>query len=378
MAGVERDAMAGGGVNCSTWFINCKKQGIDKPRSGYIPQAGDIIFFNDPSEHREATHVGLVRYSDGNRVYTIEGNVTIGEEYSENGEYVALKEHDISSSFIVGYATPNYNQSKTYNRVDYTGKFLSCGSYIATDTIDIFENADGVGLIGNIEQFSVFSVKAIEGEHLKIIDRNGVVGYVKVSEDTIQITSTESIYTITYINEDGSQMYMPQYRRAEEQKYVISSVPKRDKCGFVGWVFTTSEEKTIFSPGDKLPNDGADMTLQAKWDTNYYLISFKNEDGTLLDQKHGYYGDTFELPEAPTAPEGYEFSGWGIISDTETEIVEIDGVIRSGASYTAVFTKVITDEPQATADGCSSSLGGAVSVILAGIIGLSFAIRKKK
>jgi hypothetical protein len=188
LAGVKSDAIAGGGVNCSTWFINCKKQGIDKPRSGYIPQAGDIIFFNDPSENREATHVGLVRYSDGNRVYTVEGNVTTGEEYSSNGEYVALKEHDISSSFIVGYATPKYNQSESYKRVDYTGKFLSCGSYIATDALDIFENSDGSGMIGNLEQFSVFSVKAIEGDYMKVIDRNGVVGYVcEVSTNSCRV-----------------------------------------------------------------------------------------------------------------------------------------------------------------------------------------------
>ena len=376
MAGVERDAMADGGVNCSTWFINCKKQGIDKPRSGYIPQAGDIIFFNDPSENREATHVGLVRYSDGNRVYTVEGNVTIGEEYSENGEYVALKEHDISSSFIVGYATPKYNQSKSYKRVDYTGRFLSCGSYIATDTLDIFANAEDGESIGSIKQFSVFAVKAIKGNYLKVTDKNGTEGYVKASADTVQLTTTESIYTITYINEDGTQMYMPQYRRAEEQKYVISSLPKRDKCGFVGWVLTASEEKATFSPGDKLPNDGADMILQAKWDTNYYIVSFKNEDGTLLDQKHGYYGNTFELPEAPEAPVGYVFSGWGVKSEDTLEIVEIDGVIRSNASYTAVFTEENSNKPQATTSGCSSSLGGA-AVILAGIFGLAFVIRKK-
>ena len=375
MAGVERDAMAGGGVNCSTWFSNCKEEGIYKSKSGYIPKAGDIVFFNDPSENRASTHVGLVRYSDGNRVYTVEGNVTIGEEYSSNGEYVALKDHDISSSFIVGYATPEYKTNNSRRTVDYSGGFLSRGCYIATAKLDVFEKAEDGNATGAIDQFTVFSVSAVEGDYLKLSGYNGTDGYVKISEDTVQITTTESVYLITYINDDGSEIYLPQYRLSFEQKHVISSIPKRDGCGFVGWTFVGGDESKIFAPGDKLPNYGADMTLKAKWDTNYYVVSFKTESGTLISQEHGYYGEKFEVPEAPKAPDGYVFSGWAVDKDGESEVVEIDGVIRSNASYTAQFEKAAaTEKPQ---DGCSSSIGGAV-VVISAIIGLAFAVRKKK
>lgn len=375
MAGVERDAMAGGGVNCSTWYSNCKEKGIYQSKSGYIPKAGDIVFFNDPSENRASTHVGLVRYSDGNRVYTVEGNVTIGEEYSSNGEYVALKDHDISSSFIVGYATPEYKTNNTRKTVDYTGGFLSRGCYIATAKLDVFEKTEGGNVTGSIDQFTVFSVSAVEGDYLKVSDYNGTDGYVRNSEDAVQLTTIESIYLVTYINEDGSQIYLPQYRLSYEQKYVISSVPKRDGCGFVGWTFVGGSEGNIFKPGDKLPNYGTDMTLQAKWDMNYYVVSFKTEDGTLISQAHGYYGEKFEIPEAPEAPDGYVFSGWSIDKDGESEIVEVDGVIRGKASYTAQFEKAAVAEK--TQDGCSSSIGGAV-VVISAIVGLAFALRKKK
>lgn len=375
MAGVGRDAMADGGVNCSTWFSSCKAAGIYKSKSGYIPQAGDIVFFNDPSENRASTHVGLVRYSDGNRVYTVEGNVTIGEEYSSNGEYVALKDHDISSSFIVGYATPKYSTSSSKRTVDYTGGFLSRGSYIATAKLDIFEKAEDGNAIGAIDQFTVFSVSAVEGDYLKVSVEEGAGGYVKAGEDTVQLTTTESVYLVRYINEDGSQIYMPQYRLSFQQKYVISSVPKREGCGFVGWTFVGGDGNRIFLPGGKLPNYGVDMVLQAKWDTNYYVVSFKTEDGTLISQAHGYYGEKFEIPEAPEAPDGYVFSGWSIDKDGESEIVEVDGVIRGKASYTAQFEKAAVAEK--TQSGCASNIGGAV-VVISAIIGLAFVVRKKK
>ncbi len=64
----------------------------------YIPQAGDIIFFlwdDARGGSYSGSHVGIVTSSDGNKVYTIEGNT--------GGGIVRAKEYSINDSSIVAY-----------------------------------------------------------------------------------------------------------------------------------------------------------------------------------------------------------------------------------------------------------------------------------
>ena len=77
-AGVPESATAGVEVSCQRWFADCKAEGIYRSKGGYIPKLGDIIFFKDKGSAVDSTHVGLVRYSDGNYVYTVEGNTSNG------------------------------------------------------------------------------------------------------------------------------------------------------------------------------------------------------------------------------------------------------------------------------------------------------------
>jgi len=337
LAGVDEDA-SGSDVSCKRWYSASKKMGIFKSKGGYIPGSGDIIFFRDSGSSDDSTHVGLVRYSDGKYVYTVEGNTSNGSEYSSHGEYVALKKYELSSGYIVGYASPTYEANKTARRVDYSGGFLSLGDYISSEEIRIYtDSALSTDSGKQIPVHTVFKVIEISGEYLKV-KADAAEGYVKANSPIAQLTTTESIYTVNYVSETGATMFMPQYRRADEQKYVYSNKPQRDKSGFVGWKLQKSQSE-ILSPGDKLPNTDANITLVAVFDTNYYVVSFKNEDGTLIDQFHGYYGTTFTYPEAPSTPEGYVFTGWS---------AGTGGVIKGDASYTATF---MTEEEFIAAGG---------------------------
>ena len=66
---------------------------------GYIPEAGDIIFF-DWELDGKANHVGIVEKVENNIVYTIEGN-------SDN-DTCRRKEYPVNSPYIFGYGTPAY------------------------------------------------------------------------------------------------------------------------------------------------------------------------------------------------------------------------------------------------------------------------------
>lgn len=67
--------------------------------SGFIPNPGDIIFF-DWEVDGKPNHVGIVEKVENNKVYTIEGNST------DDG--CRKKEYDLNSKVIFGYGTPAY------------------------------------------------------------------------------------------------------------------------------------------------------------------------------------------------------------------------------------------------------------------------------
>ena len=65
---------------------------------GYIPQSGDIIFF-DWEVDGSVSHVGIVKEVKNGKIYTIEGN---------SGDDVKEQEYDINSSVIHGFGIPSY------------------------------------------------------------------------------------------------------------------------------------------------------------------------------------------------------------------------------------------------------------------------------
>ena len=115
-AGVD-EAQSGGDsfISCWKWRKACIEAGIYHEKEGYAPKQGDVIFFidiNDKTIEVATSHVGLVVYSDGERVYTVEGNSSANVEFEAAGDNVATKSYPLDSPYIVGYATPKYETAK--------------------------------------------------------------------------------------------------------------------------------------------------------------------------------------------------------------------------------------------------------------------------
>ena len=66
--------------------------------AGYIPEPGDLIFF-DWEEDGVYDHVGIVEFVEDGRVHTIEGN---------SDDQLRRKSYGVNSEVIVGYGTPQY------------------------------------------------------------------------------------------------------------------------------------------------------------------------------------------------------------------------------------------------------------------------------
>lgn len=75
-------------------------------RGSYIPQPGDIIFFT--KNGTESYHTGLVKETDGAKVYTIEGNTGYSSTNPYwRGSHVEEKDYTLNSSKILGYFSIN-------------------------------------------------------------------------------------------------------------------------------------------------------------------------------------------------------------------------------------------------------------------------------
>lgn len=83
------------------WFK--ERNQFKMKKTGYIPQPGDIIFFDYHPENALIDHVGIVEYSDGVNVYTIEGNTG-----KKPNRVCARKTYSINEAKIYGYGVPNY------------------------------------------------------------------------------------------------------------------------------------------------------------------------------------------------------------------------------------------------------------------------------
>lgn len=88
-----------------------KKSGRWRPREGYMPQPGDLIYFTNDGG-RTAAHVGIVYSADKTGVTAIEGNTDGGAGLIPNGGSVAKKRYPLAYGKIYGYGNPAYRDER--------------------------------------------------------------------------------------------------------------------------------------------------------------------------------------------------------------------------------------------------------------------------
>ena len=117
---VEQSVQTGKNTYISThrWKDAFENAGMFVSDKKYEPVTGDIIFFKDVDDKTievDTSHVGIVLYSDGKNVYTVEGNTNtiMGGEHAFN--CVAVKSYALDSKYIVGYGKPEYKNNDAIN-----------------------------------------------------------------------------------------------------------------------------------------------------------------------------------------------------------------------------------------------------------------------
>ena len=84
---------------------------IKNDRYSKTPKVGDAIFFSG-TRHAGANHIGIVTKVTSKEVHTVEGN-TSSKEFDDNGGCVAKHVYSRTSTRILGYGHPKYDEEKS-------------------------------------------------------------------------------------------------------------------------------------------------------------------------------------------------------------------------------------------------------------------------
>ncbi len=185
-------------LSCPKWASQLRKCGYFQNSASkygsYIPIAGDLIFFTQNGNSE--SHIGIVLYSDGKTVYTIEGNTSAPAGLDTNGGGVFLKSYSFTSTYIMGYGVLPYKVNNTVARIDYSGENATPGLYVASKPKNIYSSADSTTPAATLPKYSQFTV-------LEVLDNGRVyaectvgdkqiTGYIDNNDDRImQISSDE-------------------------------------------------------------------------------------------------------------------------------------------------------------------------------------------
>ena len=187
--------------------------------SGYIPKAGDIIFFGNASD--DIYHVGIVKSATSSKVYYIDGNNTNTKPHS-----VADSSRSLNSTSIWGYATPNYagssgGSSSCTCSTSYAGNY-TCTTANYPLNIRSEHNTSSY-ILGSIPSGATVSVSKANGNWAHVT-YNGISGYASME----------------YLKKICSHSYSSYYETAHPHNIF-------KKCTTCGYQYYTGETYTVSS-----------------------------------------------------------------------------------------------------------------------------------
>ena len=153
---------------------------------------------------------------------------------------------------------------------------------------------------------------------------------------TATFTANKKTYTVTWKNEDGSVIESEtlEYGATPAHADITKESTAEYTYTFAGW-----------TPGIGIVTSDAEYTATFTQTKNSYLITFQNEDGTVLSSETYEYGAMPTIPTTPTKPADgantYTFAGW------DKEIVPVTEAATYTATYNATknsYTITFADE----------------------------------
>lgn len=167
----------------------------------YIPSAGDLIFFTD-NPYKTASHIGIVLYIENNTVYTVEGNTRAQDGLETDGDGVYIKAYSLLDTKITGYADMPYKTDESVQKIDYSGKAYTTGTYMSRADIAVFDTKDSAAANDAsvaqkiLPMYSMLSASRIYENGIFyiecVIGGQKITGYINGAGQTIQTSVSTS------------------------------------------------------------------------------------------------------------------------------------------------------------------------------------------
>ena len=245
-----KDSAGGLFASCTLWVERLREIGRYSTRaSGYVPKAGDLIFFKSAGVTRASDHVGLVRYVRGGRVYTVEGN---------SSDRVSLRDYKLSDTYIVGYGRPRYDSAYLLPHTALECEDGVTGWYTVTN--------DFVNVRASASASAAKRGSLGKGDMVRIIGIHNGWGSFYYKDKTAYISldyadfTAPLTYRVTYDAAGGEGAPAAFSYFSMEESFVAMGVPIREGYLFVCW---QSGDKQ-YTAGDRLP--WGDVALRAVWE----------------------------------------------------------------------------------------------------------------
>ena len=185
--------------------------------ASYVPQPGDLVFFYTASGDYPGWegHIGLVAYSDGTYVYTLEGNTSSQDGVESEGGGAFFKKYSLTGSNLVGFGVMPYETVDGLPEIDYTGANPSTGLYVTVSGAkSVYQNIDDSTASWTLPMSSVFEVQDIatdsDGNVMLYskceIDGTTVYGWITHGSDSNGYTKTLQVYASGEAYEDPNDL----------------------------------------------------------------------------------------------------------------------------------------------------------------------------
>lgn len=318
--------------------------------SGYVPKAGDIMFFNwDGGE--TARHVGIVIGVSGDKVYTIEGNTGPGRGY-----VCCERTRSRTANYVVGYGVPAYNDAKTTyhfagtsGSVKYTSSKLAVITTAATEITT--DNAKLHGSVTNAGRLIVSSTGFLFGTDKSKLTKYPVLSSttsfeieldMDVAEKVGKLKPNTTYYYCTYARIDGKDYVGPMYAVV-----TVNDVPQKlflsDTSVHVGL------DKTVKVAWAQIPYGSIDKGVT--WNSADEKIATVTNDGVIKGVGFGSVKLTATTNYGSAAAECQvdvlipTVENLRIVNDSENSIKLTWDVVENAEGYIIYRSESIDDEP---------------------------------
>jgi hypothetical protein len=243
------------------------------------------------------------------------------EQLLYDNDIQAKLRHEIKGLWNISGAVQSYTDKLYSYECDphfYTVRFVNYdGQVLANMTAQEGENPTYVGSTPTREENTEYTY-TFSGWTPELAPVTANITY------TATFTAVKKTYTITWKNEDGS--IISQETLAYGAMPMHADITKESTAEytytFAGW-----------TPGIGIVTSDAEYTATFTQTKNSYLITFRNEDGTVLSSDTYEYGTMPTIPTAPTKPADgantYTFAGW------DKEIAPVTEATTYTATYNA-------------------------------------------